>query len=221
MNRLILVVIALSVTLGCSTLATLDGARPLEPGAAQFGVGVSVQRGGTPLSYSGIPIPQVELAARFGIAPDVDFGLRAYLLGAAFDVRYRVWHRDRLHLAVAPGMAGLWIPGIAGAAGQGSVEWRVPVTGEVEAADWISIAGGPRFILRDQWNSVAFPSGDAKGLVGRLDVFAGGGARVELHGRALFVGFGGDVYVQPVRHGGVSWSVGSDFGFRSARHRDD
>lgn len=218
--RLPLVAAGLLLGTACSTLATMEGARTLEPGQAQVGGGLSLQHGASPLSYSGVPIPQVEIAGRVGVAPDVDVGLRAYLLGMGFDTRYRFWQGGRWHLAVAPGLFGAWVPALTGTvAGQGSVELRTPVTAEVVLSDAWSVSFGPRLVLRDQWNSLAVAGG--RGAVSRLDVFAGGSARVELRARRLVVGLSGDAFAQPARHGGLGWSAGVDLGFRSAPRSPD
>lgn len=210
---------AIAASTACTTLSTMEGAKTLAKGQAQATMGVSLQYGGSPLSYAGIPVSQLELAARVGVAEDVDVGMRLYLLGTAFDARYRFWHSDRVHLAVAPGIAGFWLPAVGGtASGQGSAELRVPLVAEVDVVPWLSIAGAPRLIVRDQWNSVTFPDAGA-GVSSRLDVYAGGGLRAELHIKRLVVGASGDVYAQPARSGGVAWSGGVDFGFRAPPER--
>jgi hypothetical protein len=217
MRRVLLLAVVLALQTACSTLATMEGAKPLAKGQAQVGMGLSLQVGGNPISYAGVPLPQLELAGRVGVAEDVDVGLRLYLLGAAFDTRYRFWHRDRLHLAVAPGLSGFWIPAVGGtASGQGSAELRVPVTAEVDVAKWLSVSGAPRLLLRDQWNSVSF-AGVGSGASSRLDVYTGFGARGELHVRRFVMGLSGDVFLQPARSGGLAWSVGLDFGLRGKK----
>lgn len=203
--------------IGCTTLSTLEGARTLEPGQLQVVGGLSLQRGGNPLSYAGIPIPQLEVAGRYGVAPDLDLGFRLYMLGLGTDVRYRFIHEGDLHVAVTPGLYGFWLPGAG--SGQGSIEVRTPLTAEYELTEVVSVAGGPRLVLRNQWNSIDDPE-IGRGSATRLDVFAGAGGRLELHPKRLVVGFGLDLYGQPTRYGGLSWSAGVDFGFRSRSRAD-
>lgn len=203
--------IALLLALGtaCSTLSTLHGAEPLAKGKHEFAVGMSLQTGSNSLSYAGVPIPQLEFAGRWGLGQDVDFGFRAWLLGAGFDARYRFWHDERHHLAIAPAIGGFYLPTVGG-----SVELHAPVLGQVDLARWAKLSGGPRVVMRDQINPVAMPSGD-KGRIARIDVFAGGGARLELAlGRRAWIGFTTDVYAQPARHAIPGWSLGLDFAFR-------
>lgn len=209
MKRIIAIAIALAVQFACSTLQTLDGAKTVEPGRTEYALALSLQTGSNPLSYTGIPIPQIEFALRHGIAPDVDYGFRAYLLGAGFDVRYRFWHKDGLHLAVAPGVGGLYFPTVGG-----SFEVRAPLTAEAELTRHLDVSGGPRVVMRDQINPVRLSSTE-KGRSARMDVFTGLSGRVELTpGKGAFVlGLGADVYAQPARHVVPGWSIGLDFGF--------
>ena len=60
------VVIAALLAAGtaCSTLSTLHGAEPLAKGKHEFTVGLSAQTGSNALSYTGIPIPELEFAGR-------------------------------------------------------------------------------------------------------------------------------------------------------------
>jgi len=201
---------------GCTTLATVEGARTLEPGVKQFTVPVSVQQGSGSLTNAGMPLPTFEFAMRAGVAEDVDVGLRLYLLGLGGDVRYRFYHRGPLHVAITPGLYGLWVP--SGKAGQGSLEVRAPLTAEYELSRSFSVAGGPRVILRDQWNSIADPD-LGSGAAGRLDVFSGAGARFEFHRPRFVWGIGTDLYAQPARRGGFAWSLGMDIGWRTKQRR--
>ena len=196
---------------GCTTLATLDGARTLAPKQTQWTVAASLQRGANPLSGSVIPLPQLELAYRRGLAPDVDFGLRLYLLGLGSDVRYRFLHEGPLHVAVQPGLFLFALP-IGGGPGQGSVEVRAPVTAEVELSDRWSVAAGGRVFLREQWNSSRI--GDELGLATRLDSYLGAAGRFEYHTPRFGIGFGLDLYGQQARAAGLAWSTGVDFQFR-------
>ena len=206
---------ALALATACSTLSTLHGARTLDPHESQVGFALSVQHGASPLGNV-LALPQVEVAARYGVKPDVDVGFRVYLLGVGADVRYRFFSSEKLDLATAPGIDTFWIPGAGGAAGQGSAELRAPVLAEVQLGRAFSIGGGPALLLRDQWNSVT--AGDVHGLQSRVDVYAGGGARVELHGKRVALGVSSDVYGQPSRSSGAAWSIGLDLSFRHPKH---
>lgn len=206
--RLSLFAAALLLSTACSTLATLHGAQPLPKGRSEITVAASAQTGSNALSYAGFPIPQLELAGRFGLADDLDLGLRVWMIGAGFDFRYRVWHDGNKHLAIAPAFGGFYLPGAGG-----SFEVHAPVIGELELARWASVSGGPRVVVRDQINAVRISDEHAR--VARIDVFAGGGSRLELAlARRVRLGFSVDVYAQPARHAIPGWSLGLDVAFR-------
>lgn len=207
----------IATSAACSTLASVHGARTLPPGAAQLGVAVSLQRGNNALSNVGIALPQTELTWRVGVAEDVDVGGRLYLLGAGVDARYRFYHQGPWHLAVDPGLSWFWLP-LEGLEKQGSIETSMPVLAEWDWSEAGSLSGGPRVVLRDQFNGMDDPALGA-GSVSRLDVFAGVGARLELRGSRWNYGISADYLGQPARHGGPAWSLGVDFSRRS-RARD-
>jgi hypothetical protein len=197
-------VIALLLT-ACSTLSTLDGAKTLPPGEVQLGGAISLQNGNSPVAQAGIPLPVLEIAGRVGLAEDVDLGFRAYLLGLGGDVRYRFFHDEKWNAATGVGVYGLPIPG------SGSVETRFPVTLERDLIGSWSISGGPRIILRDQWNQTD------GGTVARVDVFSGAGLRTDVAYQRLILGVGGDLYARPTRHSPPAWSLAISVGWRS-RH---
>lgn len=216
-RRKLWVYASIGLLAGCTTLSTLDGARTLPPGATQLGLALSAQQGGNPLSATLVPLPQVEVAARHGVAEDVDLGFRFYLLGAGTDVRYRFLELHPLHVAVQPGVFAFGLP-LGGF--QGTLEMRAPVTGEVELSDRWSIAAGTRVFLRQQWNTVRLE--DEVATASRLDSFVGGAARLEYHVPKFSLGTSFDAYAQPVRAAGLAWSGGLDVQFRlsSARERN-
>jgi hypothetical protein len=199
---------------GCSTLATVHGARTLAPGEVEAGVAISLQKSANPVGSSLAFTPQVELVGRYGVADDVDVGLRAYLLGGGADVRYRFLSRGRWDFAVAPGLDLFYLPTLGGSMGL-----RTPVLGEVQLGDRMAVSGGPSLLLRDQWNRVAL--GDASGVQSRIDAFAGGGLRWEWHGKPVVFGVSGDLYAQPVRASGLAWSAGLDLGLRQPERAEE
>lgn len=193
--------------LGCSTLSTIDGARTLEPGQHQWKLAIADQYGSNGLSSAGA-LPQLELAYRRGFAEDFDAGIRFYLLGTMVDARYRVIHDGNWHVAVDPAFSVFFIPTVGG-----SVDVRAPLIAEYELTRWLSVAGGPKVIVRSPWNRVDL--GDGKHTVqGRFDSYLGGALRVEAHSRRFAFGLTGDLYGQPARASGVAWSIGIDLGFR-------
>lgn len=188
----------IALLVACSTLATVDGARTLSPKQVQFTVAGSLQQGGSSLSNAGFPLPVTELGLRVGVAEDFDVGARIYPVGVLLDARYRFFHDDRWHAAVQPGIGLFGFPTLGG-----SLDWRAPVTVEFDVSRRVSLAGGPKLVLRDQWN-------DAGGEVAhRLDLFAGGALRFEVHGERVGWGLAVDGFAQPARLAGPAWSIGT------------
>ena len=210
--RLLALSLIFLASTACTTLSTLDGARTLDPKQTQWALAGSMQRGANPLSGTVGALPQFELAYRRGLAPDVDFGVRLYLLGTGFDMRYRFLHQGPWHMAVQPGLFVFSLP-VGGGAGQGSLEVRAPITAEYELTDHWSVAAGGRLFLREQWNSLSV--GDEKGVATRLDTYLGGAARFEYHSRKFGLGTSVDLYDQQARAAGLAWSVGLDIQFRT------
>ena len=212
MKRLCLAIAALALGTACSTLSTIHGARTLEPGQVEVGFATSLQRGGNPITIGTIPLPQPELALRFGLRDNMDLGWRLYPVGAQVDLRYRFYHQDNLHVAFDPALGALWVPLYGGTlGGQGSVTVRAPVIAEYEIGPYSSIMGGPTLILRRQRNAIEAPGIEGARLT-RLDAFAGGGVRYEVHPKQIVLGASFDLYAQPARHAGPAFSVGLDFG---------
>jgi hypothetical protein len=212
-NRLCAVALLLGLQTACSTLATLHGARTLEPGEVQVGVAASVQHGNNPLATVLPFFPQLELAGRYGIRQDLDMGLRVFLFGGGGDLRYRFFRSERFDLAVAPATAFFYLPTLGG-----SAELRAPVLGEVQLGKHLSVGGGPSLVLRDQWNRVKV--GGDSGLQSRVDVYAGAGGRLEFHGWPIVLGFTTDLYAQPARAAGLAWSAGVDLALRNPKKKE-
>lgn len=194
---------------GCTTLSTLEGARTLEPGQWQFQFGGSGQAGGNPISGGlGAVLPQIDFQARVGLAPDLDFGFRVFLLGSALDLRYRFFQDGDWHMAISPGIGVFWLPADT-LLGSGSVDMDVPIAAEYVFHPRWSVAFGPRAILRTQWTV----SDNYLGSGGetRLDGYLGGFARLEYKSKKAFgLGLSADLYGQPVRQSVPAGSVSID-----------
>lgn len=187
---------------GCSTLSTLDGARTLEPGVGQVGGALNVQSGASFLTNE-LPLPQVELATRYGLAEDLDVGARAWLLGVGMDLRYRFLQQGPWHVAVQPGLAAFALPA-EDALSISSVDLRLPVTAELELHRRWSLTGGPRVLHRVQVNGSAFGARP----VARLDSYVGAGTGLRWQPGQLGLFVAGELLAQPVRHAGPAWTVG-------------
>lgn len=194
---------------GCMTLARTKGAKTLEPGQVELAVlGPAVRRGDDPNQKLPIPVGGgVEL--RVGVGDNVDIGFQGYVIGLGFDVRYRFFHRGRLHLAVAPGVGLITQPWQENL-GLGGFEGKMPLIGEVELTKWLGLSAGPQVVMRESW----YPGLD--GGVWRFDLYAGGGMRAEAHGGLFAIGLAFDVLYAPTQFSGAPLYVaGLDLKFRS------
>lgn len=219
--RLLAICAALALGCACSTLSRVNGAKTLEPGQAQIGVSGTIQRAGNPLSVGTLPLPQAEVFGRIGLVENVDAGLRLYLVGAGFDVRYRFYHQNRVHFAVDPALSAVWLPFVGGLpAGQGSFDVRAPVIGELEFGKQArnSISGGPTLLLRNQYNSVDMAE-LGKGRLWRLDAYAGGGLRYEGRPGGAVIGVVGDIFATPARNAGIAYALGVDLSVRTRQKK--
>ena len=212
--RVGLAAFALALTVGCSTLARVNGAKTLEPGQTQIGVSGSLQQGANPLSTGTIPLPQGEVFVRRGLLPNLDMGARLYLVGAGMDVRYRFHEGERLHLAINPSYGVVVVPFVGSVRGSGSLDVRVPLIAEWELGPRSSIAGGPTLVLRRQRNDFTWSLGaEETARVLRLDAYAGAGLRYSTTRGRVILGVNADLYAQTARHAGPAYAVGADLSF--------
>ncbi|MBN1335159.1 MAG: hypothetical protein JXB39_04305 [Deltaproteobacteria bacterium] len=210
----------MSLVSGCTSVATLQGARPLEPGQRSFQAGVSLQYGSSAVSGAlGLPVPQLDVRWRRGLAPDLDWGLGAYLFGVRADLRYRFAQAGRWHFAAQPGLAlaGLPVPTYLVM----NTDLDLPVLAEVTFGQGSSLTLSGRVLARE---SVAWVSstGLGAGVSGRYEFLAGGGMRYGLSFRRVGLGVFGDGLANTTR-GGPAWITGGvdvTIGPRTGRPRD-
>lgn len=198
---------------GCTSLATMNGAIPLEPGQKQTTIGVKFQSGGGNLiANTGFTLPSLDYQRRVGVARDVDWGLRVHTGGAMVDVRYRFWQWQGWHWAINPTIGGLPTPRV------GTVETRLPLLVEKRLSEAWSVGGGATLVLRDQWTAIDDPA-LGKGSEHRLDTFAGGNLRAEhRNSRDSFAwALSVDAYSQTARHGNLIVTGGVQFNWRKPR----
>ncbi len=190
---------------GCTSVATLQGARPLETGQRTFQVGTSMQYGSSAVSGAlGLPLPQVDVQWRRGLAPDLDWGLRAYLFGVRADLRYRFAQVGRWHLATQPGLAlaGFPVPTYLVM----NTDLDLPLLAEVELGRRSSLTFAGRALARE---NVAWVSstGRGSGVSGRYEFLAGGGVRWAIAFRRVGLGVFADGLRNTTR-GGPPWLTG-------------
>ena len=204
---------SLLLLLACTTLSTLDGAKTLRPGADQASLAFGLQSGGNALSTAtGLPLPQIEVGYRHGLAEHLDAGVRLYLVGGVADLRYRFYQQGPWHAAFAPGVGGLVVP-LPGTATMSAIDLRLPAIIERDLGSRLSLAGGPSVVGRWTPTWIVTPYGN--GTVTRLDLLAGGSLRLRIGGDRVSVGLGGDAYHSAARAGRGSWSAGVDLRART------
>lgn len=96
---------------GC-TFSSLTSARTIDPGEAQFGVagqGLRINKAGNPLTT-----PSVEIAGRYGVTPNVEVGMRAFIPGVFADAKVQLKRSatpdSGIDIAVDPAVGYLRIP---------------------------------------------------------------------------------------------------------------
>ncbi len=211
--------LALSV-LGCSTMKSMHGARPLEPGARQMEVGASLQMGSTFITESlTLPLPQLEVGWRRGLAQDLDAGLRVFLLGGLADVRYRFYQDGPWHIAIVPGLGLSILP--FPAYQQGNVDLHLPLLVERELGKRSGLTWGPRSLARYHFIHSRADGPYGQGSVGRYELLIGGGARLGMGWERVSLGISLDALANTTR-GGLPWaSLGADLGIRRRDRRAD
>lgn len=195
---------------GCMTLARTKGAKTLERGQVEFGAGAPAIRTHEDPLFP-YPVPQGGFEMRVGTGNNVDIGFQGYLLGVGADVRYRFFHTDRLHLAVAPGFGMILQPNLlSNLSDLGGFEGKLPLIGEAELTRWFNVSGGPQAVFRQRLNTTL------DGSVWRFDLWTGAGLRAEAHGGIFAIGASADVFYVPTRFTKRPvWVAGLDLKFRS------
>lgn len=199
----------------CTSLSTIDGARTLDKGDWQVAMAGSVQGRQNPVSTAtGIPVPQGEVAVRYGLKRYVDIGTRVYLGGLATDVRYQFHDGERWDLAIAPGIGGLAVP--LPQYQTGVIDFRVPVRAQTDLGDRWSWTGGVSPIAR---NTFTLVQGEllGSGSTGKLDLYMGLSSRLEFHTGVFYLGLSTDYLPQPAYGARPAWSLGVDMGVRPKR----
>lgn len=204
-----------AILAGCSTLGTLSGARPLDPGQHALQAAISLQHASEPLSLAtDLPLPQLEVGYRHGLAPDLDWGARVYLFGTVADLRYRFARVGRFDLATQPSLGLCVLP--TPALGLGNLDLGLPLVAETDLGPKTSLVLAVRTLAREHFAWVDDPS-TGTGAAGRFELMAGGGIRVSRRFRRLTLGGYGDVLVNTSRLGPLWWAGGVDLGLRLGR----
>ena len=178
---------------GCLSLSRHNGAKVLEKGQVEVGLGLGARTPDDPVLFP-LPVPQGPVLVRVGLGRDVDLGFEGYLLGSGFDLRYRFHQQGRWHAAVNPGVGFVILPSLFDPAQIGAVEASMPVMAEVDALDWMSLSFGTGLTLRE--NISLGPDS----TVARFDLYVNLGGRVEARTGLFAFGFAVDGLFAPTRY---------------------
>jgi len=196
--------------MGCTSVATIEGARPVPAGVVEMTTFSSFQSGTNPLSAGlGFPVPQQDISIRYGMAPDVDLGLRLYLFGLRADVRYRFATWGPWDVAIAPGVGGLVMP-LPGYQ-SGVVDLLSPLRIQRDLGEYWNVTLTAEARVRETFAAIQGAE-LGEGASGLLQTLAGGGVRLERPLGRVTLGLGWDVLTQPGRglppaaSGGVGFS---------------
>jgi len=195
----------------------MEGARPVAPGMVKIATYTSLQAGTNSLSTGlGFPVPQQDIVIRYGLAPDVDVGLRLYLFGLRADVRYRFATWGPWDVAIAPGVGGLVLP-LPGYQ-TGVVDILSPLRFQRDLGETWNVTLTAEGRVRESFAAMQneeFGSGSS----GLMQSLAGGGVRFERQMGRTTLGFGWDVLTQPSRSipPALSGGVGFAWNYKSPR----
>ncbi len=210
--RLVTVLALALATTGCSTMGTLHGARPLEPGEHMMQAAISLQKHTNPVTTAlDLPLPQLEFGYRRGLAPDVDWGARVYMFGAVTDLRYRFAALGPFDLATQPSISISTLP--TPAPGFGNLDLALPLLAEMDlgAKKKSSLVLSARTVGRQHFAWLEDPTLGG-GSAGRFELLAGGGVRLSRRFRRLRIGGYADVLANTSRLGPVWVTGGADLG---------
>lgn len=185
---------ALVLLSGCMTYARTKGAKPLERRQVELTLTPGVRLSESIPLRQQIPLPQGGLEMRIGVGGDTDIGVQYYALGAGFDVRHRMLHRDRWHLAVVPGFGAVVQPSQLSSSEIATFETRAPVILERELNPWLSVSVGAQLLLRQRLNL------SPNGSLWRFEAAYGGGVRLEAKRGIVVFGTSVDVLDFSTRH---------------------
>lgn len=188
---------------GCVGVTTLNGARPNAPGVTTVATGVANTVTSTQL--------------RHGLAPDLDLGITVRNASLGTDLRVRFFRSERLHLAVAPGVA-LVVNGVTlsnspiGDQYAGYFDVSLPLLAELELTRNLSVAAAPRLTV-----SHRLVANDPDGSFLQEDVTWAVlqpqlGGRVEWHTPWLAVGVSADLRYSVLQEQLWQPFLGVDFG---------
>ncbi|MGM0559370.1 MAG: hypothetical protein ACQEVA_23505 [Myxococcota bacterium] len=104
MKRLLcLLLFALLLPLsGCFSYSTLHTATPVEKGKVEVNLAPGVFGIGDSASGSSVTLPTTEIAGRYGVTDDFDFGIKLFFLGTAFDFNYAIVNEEKVAFSVDP-----------------------------------------------------------------------------------------------------------------------
>ena len=188
----------------------LHGAQPVPKGQVDLQA-ASVLQNNTG-DMSGFYRPHGVLGARVGLGQDTDLGIRLFGLGGGLDVRHRFWHRGRLHLALIPGFDVAY----NGESDFLTTDFRAPLVWEYAPGKNVSLILDTRLVVRENWLLYTHPMGPSQ--FNRTELFWGAGGRFDWHPKRFRLGFGMQLFHQPIDGGNLAFTAGLDLGVRIGKH---
>ncbi len=188
--------------ISCTSVHTLNGSKTLEPDTWEFAVGTSVQNNNYLSAALGIPVPQMVVAARYGLEENLDIGIQTYLGGGVLDFRTQFAEYNDWYFAIAPGIGGLY-GGVLG-----NVDLRLPIRVEKKlSSKWSTVFGVTPLT---QHSFVWLPMANET----LVQAYIGGSTRLVRHYEKINIGYSFDVLHNTGRSVLPSWSVGVDCSFK-------
>lgn len=195
---------------GCTHLAMIDGAVPVDPGYNEFSADLQASRDPNVLQTPvAIPLPSFAFHFRHGLVNNVDFGAHIYPLGLGLDLRYRFWEHRGWSFATQPGLSGLILP--IPTLQYGQIDVSLPVKAEHTLGKGWGVAFGPGVIFRQTFYAVE--AEELSSSTATFELYGGGGARVFHDWPRLRFGISGDLYVDTTRATGLYGGLGVDMAF--------
>lgn len=125
---------------GCPSYTMLQSPEVMAEGETRFTVAPGFI--GATAEGAGLAAPTVEFGLRHGVADKMDFGVRFYPVGLAFDFKYQFVDSPQLDVSFAPGLSGFAVGSSAG--GGGLVYLHLPVLVGINLSDSFALVLAPR-----------------------------------------------------------------------------
>jgi hypothetical protein len=140
----------------CTSFSTVQTASPVGAGKTRVAIAPQFTTfkpptggpfGGGPNASTAVVVPNVELAARFGLSDDADVGVKAGAAGASLDLKYAFANTPGFVASIAPGAGVLYInSGGTPSTSQTTLNFAFPVLFGVRSAT-AEVVFGPKLLF--------------------------------------------------------------------------